>query len=114
MTLGGADALLGGPGQDELRGGAGDDGLPGGIGGDRIFGEAGNDRLQNGGGAEVYFGTDRSDDLLVGGRGSDTFEYFSRRRGKDIPARKVDLGAGVATVEGRDRLRRDRKCRTLR
>ncbi|MCI0680961.1 MAG: hypothetical protein L0Y71_02555 [Gemmataceae bacterium] len=62
----GNDALNGGGGNDLLLGGDGDDTLNGGGGSDLLFGGSGNDTLDGG-------GNDGRRDILVGGRGADTF-----------------------------------------
>jgi len=80
---------LGSAGRDRLRGTGGDDVLCGGPGDDVLTGEDGDDVLVGGPGR----------DHLEGGVGKDTASYAQSR------ARvRVDLGAGRADGDGRDRL----------
>ncbi|MFP4386280.1 MAG: Ig-like domain-containing protein [Alphaproteobacteria bacterium] len=67
----GSDRLLGRNGDDYLYAGEGDDRLNGGNGNDSLYGEEGNDRLYG----------DRGDDSLFGGEGDD---YLSAGSGDDI------------------------------
>jgi Ca2+-binding RTX toxin-like protein len=80
--LGGDDFLIGGTGADTLDGGAGNDELRGEGGNDILEGGAGNDVLAGGtgefgGGGEGEGGgsADSGDDLLVGGKGDDTYLF---------------------------------------
>lgn len=86
----GDDVLAGGGGDDTIDGHGGDDRLCGGDGRDQLVGRRGDDRLRSG--------------ALYGGPGSDLLRlgfavYTAAERGVD-----VDLAAGEATGEGRDRL----------
>jgi serralysin len=71
--------LLGGPGNDTIRGGAGPDLIYGNSGQDRIVGGTGNDQLFGGPGADVIYGNSGNDhieggaskDFLSGGPDSD-------------------------------------------
>jgi Ca2+-binding RTX toxin-like protein len=86
---GGANHLLGEPGDDELRGGGGNDKLEGGRDQDRSFGEAGDD--------EVFSG--HGDDFLDGGPGTDRLESD----GGDGACGYVDCADRLAdTIEARD------------
>jgi Ca2+-binding RTX toxin-like protein len=66
----GNDTLSGHGGRDELYGDAGDDVLSGGAWADYLDGGEGNDTLRGGTGADLLFGGE-GDDLLVGGAGND-------------------------------------------
>lgn len=65
-------AVLGGSGDDTLRGLGGNDGLRGGAGQDQLYGDAGDDTLSG----------DTGQDILQGGPGSDTYRY-ARGDGSD-------------------------------
>lgn len=111
----GDDAVAGGRGNDEIRGGAGDDRLFGGHGDDQIHGESGDDFIHGGLGIDVLEGGAGDDtvdggygwDVLDGGHGDDTVSFASSVRsyfpGGGV---RVNLGAGRANGDGRDRLRR--------
>ncbi|MFB2552432.1 VCBS domain-containing protein [Ensifer soli] len=81
--LGGHDTLTGNQGDDVLDGGDGNDLLDGGAGDDHLVGGAGNDTLQGGAG----------DDLLDAGAGSDTALGSS---GDDVFLHRVAENAGAA------------------
>jgi Ca2+-binding RTX toxin-like protein len=84
----GNDILSGGADSDEIYGGAGDDILTGGEGVDYVQGDdstAGNETIDG----NVYLVT--SDDVLVGGRGNDTFIV-----GEEDDATGVNIDAGVS------------------
>lgn len=66
----GNDTLRGGGSDDLLDGGAGDDSLIGGFGNDHLLGAAGNDVLDGGDGDDVLFGQ-LGNDVLRGGKGND-------------------------------------------
>jgi Tol biopolymer transport system component len=72
-----------------IRGTSGNDTLVGTSGDDVLCGLEGNDTLQGGGG----------NDTIAGGPGTDTVSYARAARSV-----RVDLTAGTATGEGRDRL----------
>ncbi|WP_075292533.1 calcium-binding protein [Pararhizobium arenae] len=81
----GRDWLEGGDGSDRLYGGSGDDELEAGYGGDRMFGESGRDELIDGPGDDHMDGgagndllrTNVGEDTLIGGSGADTFQFES-------------------------------------
>jgi Ca2+-binding RTX toxin-like protein len=78
----GNDQLRGQSGNDILHGGAGDDFLTGGPGTDQLFGEAGDDYLEGGPG----LGTPGDNgDLISGGSGIDTYEYFHNSSDNTTP-----------------------------
>jgi RTX calcium-binding nonapeptide repeat (4 copies) len=86
---------FGGPGADTLLGGPGRDVFVGGPGKDALRGDDGDDSLDGDGGA-----TERFDDLLDGGAGTDQVTYRDRER----PV-SADLSAGRAGSPGEhDRL----------
>jgi Ca2+-binding RTX toxin-like protein len=98
----GFDRLSGDAGDDTLHGRIGVDALFGRTGIDALFGEAGDDRIM--GGPNEGFGIEGllgglGDDILDGGPGLDAALYFDAGR-----AVAVDLGAGLATGEGADRI----------
>ncbi len=65
------DVLLGGVGNDELRGSAGHDTLSGGVGDDSLFGGSGMDVISAGVGDDSVVGGRQSDEIY-GGTGNDT------------------------------------------
>lgn len=73
----GNDAIFGEGGNDVLQGGSGNDTILGGLGNDFIYGEgnqsdlAGNDYLDGGAGVDVISGN-AGDDILIGGTENDT------------------------------------------
>ena len=73
----GNDVIFGEGGNDVLQGGSGNDTILGGSGNDFIYGEgqstdtAGNDYLDGGAGVDVIFGN-AGDDILIGGTENDT------------------------------------------
>jgi Ca2+-binding RTX toxin-like protein len=67
----GNDRIKGGSGADRLIGGAGDDRIKGGSGADILSGGSGNDRLQGGDDDDLLRGG-AGDDLLIGDAGADT------------------------------------------
>ena len=123
------DLLTGGDGRDLLEGNAGPDVLTGDAGNDRIAGNEGNDTLSGKPGADHLSGDEGADELrgdegddflrgdvvssarqaprrwndnLDGGAGDDTVNFWVHRLasyGMD-----VDLEAGTASGEGKDRL----------
>ncbi len=73
----GNDTLLGGAGDDNLRGNAGNDSLVGGAGDDNLIGDAGNDTLIGGDGDDNLVGGD-GNDVLISGNGITTFTFDRR------------------------------------
>ena len=69
----GRDTLLGGLGDDFIRGDEGNDLIQGEEDDDRLFGGAGNDHLIGGSGDDLIFGEDESD-VMEGGLGADIIE----------------------------------------
>lgn len=65
--------VIGGPGDDHLRGANSPDRLAGGPGDDRAFGLAGEDRLSGAEGDDALFGLG-SGDVLLGGPGRDVLD----------------------------------------
>jgi Ca2+-binding RTX toxin-like protein len=99
---GGRDRVRAGPAADIVAGGAGRDSVTGGRGADDLDGGVGRDRLAGGRNDTDYLLGGPGNDALNGGRGSfDAVSYTAARR-----AVQVNLGAGVATGQGRDSLRR--------
>lgn len=113
-VLGGAgdDLLRGDPGGNTFEGGPGDDDLRGAGGADRLSGDEGDDAVDGGGGNDVVRGGRGGDavrggpghdvleggigsDALEGGRGSDTADYSRARRRVE-----VDLAATEAPSDG--------------
>lgn len=87
----GNDILSGGDGNDEIYGGDGDDTLTGGEGADYIQGDgstAGNETIDG----NVYLVT--SDDILIGGRGNDSFII-----GSEEDAENVVISGGVSRLD---------------
>ncbi|MGF0337873.1 peroxidase family protein [Ectopseudomonas toyotomiensis] len=78
--LGGNDVLNGMEGDDLLYGGAGADSLSGGSGADTLFGEGGNDILDGGDGDDILDGG-AGNDIMIGGVGNDT---LYANQGNDI------------------------------
>ncbi|BCJ43341.1 hypothetical protein GCM10010168_43500 [Actinoplanes ianthinogenes] len=102
----GYDLLDGGPGDDTLRGLGGNDYLDGGYGRDRLEGGDGNDELVG-----DYGSDSAAADVLLGGSGDDTVDYYSYTRpitvdldgasGDDGQAGEHDtVGADIETVIG--------------
>jgi hypothetical protein len=92
---GGALPVIGGVGDDTLRGDRGRDELWGGAGDDRLAGEAGADTLWGGDGEDMLLGG-RGDDMLEGGPGADAFVFRSGTEGADTIA---DWGDGDDRIE---------------
>lgn len=65
--------VIGGEGDDELRGGNDDDRLSAGRGDDRVYGVGGIDRIVGGAGDDSLHG-ERGSDTLLGGRGFDLLD----------------------------------------
>ena len=108
----GSERLVGGRGNDLIRGGRGGDSAEGGLGDDRLFGgggsdsvsgDLGNDRLFGGRGEADVLRGDFGRDLIDGGRGASDLGSFSGTGEEGVA---VDLAAGRAGGDGRDRLRR--------
>ena len=70
------DTLLGGDGNDELRGWSGDDSLVGGAGNDSLIGDKGNDTLEGGAGDDTL-GSWTGAASMDGGDDADTFRVFN-------------------------------------
>ncbi|NEP79980.1 MAG: calcium-binding protein, partial [Okeania sp. SIO3B3] len=96
--LGGRDWLVGGRGNDLLRGGEDDDILAGRIGNDRMLGGNGDDILNGGQGRDRINGG-AGDDTLTGGASIDRFIFNSNN-----PFPTVDIGVDTITDfnEGQD------------
>ena len=98
-TVGGADRLGGGDGDDRIYGQVGSDVLYGGDGIDRLYGGSGNDVLNGDAGRDILFGGGGADIFFVsaGFLGDDTYGG-SGRDALDLSrvdtARLVDLAAG--------------------
>ncbi|NJL86170.1 MAG: hypothetical protein HC886_09605 [Leptolyngbyaceae cyanobacterium SM1_1_3] len=103
-----ADFILGGDGDDVLRGDrnsrstqdglpGGDDIIYGGAGNDRIGGKAGNDLLYGDEGDDTLYGDD-GDDILYGGLGNDILvgDNFSKGSGSDTFV--LAAGEGTDTI----------------
>jgi hypothetical protein len=86
--------VLGGSGNDDLRGGDGDDWLSGGPGDDYLDGGGGGDVLSGGPDDDVLYGGDGGD-LLLGGPGAD---YLDGGEGPDL----LDGGSGRDILSGGD------------
>ena len=95
-TIANIERVLGGVGNDEIRGsagserlegGGGDDTLIGGAGNDTLWGGDGADRLEGGAGHDYLYG-EAGADILLGGEGRDTL------RG-DAGADHLEGGAGI-------------------
>ena len=86
--------LIGGEGNDELRGFAGRDNvIDGGAGNDTLVGSAGNDTLLGGTGDDLLEGG-AGDDLLIAGPGTDTL-----RGGSGSDTYRLGLGDGFNVIE---------------
>ena len=116
----GKEKLFGGGGRDFLRGMRGSDEADGGGGRDRVFGDEGNDVITGGAGARDYVDEGLGDgkvngggggfDIVVGNSGIDRINggggphdianYATASQGYNI-----DLGAGRASGDVRERLR---------
>ena len=116
----GKESLFGGGGKDFLRGGRGSDEADGGGGRDRVYGDEGNDVITGGAGARDYVDEGLGDgrvsgggggfDNVVGNSGIDRIDGGGG--GHDIvnyatasQAYNIDLGAGRANGDVRERLR---------
>lgn len=93
-----ANVLTGAGAADLLWGAYGDDTLDGGGGDDSLYGGGGDDVLRGGDGDD-YLRGNAGDDTLDGGAGDNTVSYATAEQ-----AITLDLGAGVATGQGADRL----------
>lgn len=87
-------SVLGGAGNDELRGGDGNDWLYGGPGDDYLDGAGGADVLAGGSGDDVLYGAGAAD-VLIGGCGAD---YLDGGDGPDL----LDGGPGRDILAGGD------------
>jgi Ca2+-binding RTX toxin-like protein len=94
---GGDDMICGGRGLDAIAGRGGNDMIDGGGGSDSITGGTGADLIRTGRGRLNFIAGDAGNDSLRGGPGIDIVDYFSARRPIE-----ADLGAGMATGQGRD------------
>jgi len=92
LGLGGNDVITGGGGKDTLIGGAGNDQIKGSAGNDQIFGEDGDDRLEGNGGTDTLVGGD-GDDVLIGGAGPDNLQGGN---GND----QIAAGGGKDVISG--------------
>ncbi len=101
---GGNDVICGGRGKDFIWGDSGGDRLDGGDNLDTLYGDVGKDRLRGQRGAD-YLEGGADGDLIVGGPdgGTPAHADVASYAGKG-PSVSVDLGAGEATGQGRDRL----------
>ena len=93
MSTPGNDRLIGGAGDDELRGGDGNDTLIGGAGNDTLAGDAGDDRLVGGEGDDVLAWIS-GNDTMIGGEGNDRFELF----GSNFSHLEIFGGDGVDSL----------------
>lgn len=94
------DTILGGLGRDRIRAGGGADYVSGGAANDYLDGQGGRDRIGAGAGNDTAYGLDGSD-YLSGGTGRD---YLEGGRGYDV----IDGGVGADLISGGtedDRLR---------
>jgi Ca2+-binding RTX toxin-like protein len=107
----GNDMVWGGSGNDRLTGGTGDDMLTGGFGSDHLNGGAGNDVLLSRSDAgEMVAAQDgttqifadetaaftKTDDVMTGGKGGDTFRFEGLVNAKDeIVAKHVDADGTI-------------------
>ena len=84
-------SLIGGPGDDVVRGYGGFDTLDGGDGDDRRAGGRGDDRFEGDVGEDVldYSGLAGNGFVFARGRGADTIEAF----GEAYVANRIDLSA---------------------
>jgi Ca2+-binding RTX toxin-like protein len=108
VGLEGDDILFGVDGDDRICGGTGSDRLGGGVGDDKLFGEKDGFDYATGGLAGDALWGGPGDDVLNPGRGGKPTDYWGifdqlRFSGSSVGVR-VDLGTGVATGEGTDRL----------
>lgn len=92
--------ILGGSGDDHLRGANDRDRLVGGSGDDRAFGLGHDDRLVGGAGDDALFGLG-SDDTLLGGDGEDILDGDSRyyTRGEDFADGGADSDRCMAELK---------------
>jgi Ca2+-binding RTX toxin-like protein len=94
---GGNDRISGGSGNDDLRGGEGDDLLDGAAGNDTLSGQGGNDPgLEGGSGDDVLDGGD-GNDLLDGNTGADSIIGGT---GGDVADYSERLGPVTASADG--------------
>jgi hypothetical protein len=96
VGLGGNDRIKGRSGNDRICGGKGNDRLSGGAGHDAMQADAGNDRLISGG--------SRGDDRLYGSKGADTAIFSASRYGIEVflnrEARGRNFSARLHSIEG--------------
>jgi Ca2+-binding RTX toxin-like protein len=90
--------LVGGSGEDDLRGHTGDETLEGGGGADTLSGGAGSDRLFGDAGDDQLFG-DGGDDYLDGVAGADTLDGDRGSNGADGDVCLVDAADTAANCE---------------
>ena len=95
---GGAETLLGGPGNDSVNGSTGDDVLDGGAGEDTVNGGGGSDVVGGGEGADKLIGDDGPSvdaDVIDGGPGHDTLADYSSVGREQLGLVTVTLGSGA-------------------
>jgi Ca2+-binding RTX toxin-like protein len=90
--------LLGGSGDDTLKGHTGDDTVEGGDGADTLSGGAGNDRLFGDGGDDELFG-DAGDDYLDGVAGADALDGDRLTNAADGDVCVLEAGDSAANCE---------------
>jgi Ca2+-binding RTX toxin-like protein len=98
---GGSDMLYGGGGADWIDGGAAQDTLDGGSGSDVLTGGTGHDSVWGGDGSDLLDGG-AGDDTIVGGAGIDTVSYAAATAGVEIDLSWLEdqntRGAGTDTL----------------
>lgn len=94
----GADTLYGDDGADMLRGDAGADSLLGGAGGDQLLGGSGNDYLDGGTGNDIVEGG-VGNDIMRGGAGADTFRFRDESAAARDADRISDFARGVDLID---------------
>jgi Ca2+-binding RTX toxin-like protein len=99
-TLTGIENLIGGRGNDWLRGDINANVLTGALGNDTLEGNAGNDRLDGGDGNDVLTGGVGAD-VLIGGAGIDTASYAGSTGGVNV---NLATGLGASADAGGDTL----------
>ena len=94
-----SDTLRGGAYRDVLNGGPGRDRLKEGRGRGELRGEGGNDRISGGRGEDSLYGNDAGNDVIVGGPGRD---YLSTHLSGPFVKVNLATGRARATLSGHD------------
>jgi len=108
-TIGGADSVSGGAGNDVISGGYGDDTLlggdgndtiTGGLGANKLYGGDGNDVITGGTGADTIFGGAGADTIAVGSGSIDVIRWGESESKAPTAIYDVSVSTTVAVTAG--------------